>query len=79
MIRPLQLKSKTMVQYKNTFYNQTVNDSKPVIQTEVTPKEYKGYLIYERIKGVCFDIVKDGACIGMYAGVNGAKGFIDTL
>ena len=53
-------------------------DSKPIIQTDAKPIEYKGYLIYERIKGVCFDIVKNGVCVCMRAGINGAKSAIDN-
>jgi hypothetical protein len=47
-------------------------------ETEVDPIEYRGYLIYERLPAV-FDIVRDGVCLSQYAGLNGAKGFIDTL
>lgn len=63
--------------YKNPFYSPKIMDSKPIIETDATPVKYKGFLIYERIKGVCFDIVKDGVCVSMYAGLNGAKGAID--
>ena len=66
-----------MVKYKNKFYSPKCQDSKPVIETDAKPVEYKGYLIYERIKGVCFDIVKRGVCVSMYAGINGAKEAID--
>lgn len=67
-----------MAKYKNKFYSPKLQDSKPFIETDVTPVKYQGYLIYERIKGICFDIVKNGVCIGMYAGLNGAKGAIDN-
>jgi hypothetical protein len=69
--------------YKNKFYNPQINTSKPIIETDSTPVEYKGYLIYHRIKnngkwGDIFDIVKNGECVGMYAGMNGAKQKIDS-
>lgn len=67
-----------MAKYKNQFYSPKNSDSKPVIETDAKPAQYKGYLIYERIKGVCFDIVKNGVCVGMYAGLNGAKQAIDN-
>jgi hypothetical protein len=66
-----------MARYKNPFYSPKYDNSKPIIQTDAKPIGYKGYLIYERIKGICFDIVKDGACVGMYAGINGAKEAVD--
>lgn len=68
-----------MEKYRNSFHNTMSHDSKEYIATDVTPIEYREHLIYERIKSVCFDIVKDGVCIGMYAGINGAKGFIDKI
>ncbi|WP_099368052.1 hypothetical protein [Sphingobacterium sp. 1.A.4] len=68
-----------MAQYRNSFHDSMSHDSKEFITTEASPIEYKDHLIYERIKSVCFDVVKDGVCIGMYAGINGAKGFIDKI
>lgn len=67
-----------MAKYKNPFYSPKIMDSKPVIETDAKPLQYKGYFIYERIKGICFDIVKKGVCVGMYAGLNGAKRAIDN-
>lgn len=54
----------------------------PMIETDAQPVEYGGFLIYHRVNHVnkdanVFDVVKDGACIGQYAGINGAKRFID--
>lgn len=67
-----------MAKYKNKFYSPKIQDSRPVIETVAKPVAYKGYLIYEHIKGICFDIVKNGVCVGMYAGLNGAKAAIDN-
>jgi hypothetical protein len=66
-----------IVRYKNSFYKKSTPESKPVLFCDKGPVEYKGYLIYQRMKD-CFDIVKDGVCIGMYAGINGAKKSIDN-
>jgi hypothetical protein len=66
-----------MAKYKNPFYSPKIMDSRPVIETDAKPLEHNGYLIYERIKGVCFDIVKNGVCVSMMAGLNGAKKAID--
>jgi hypothetical protein len=67
-----------VARYKNKFYNAKYDNSKLFIETDSKPVEHKGYLIYERIKGVCFDVVKKGVCVGMYAGINGAKQAIDN-
>lgn len=68
--------------YQNPFFSLKYQDSKPFIETAAAPVEYKGFLIYHRVKsynpgGNVFDIVKDGVCVGMYAGLNGAKKAID--
>ena len=49
----------------------------PEYQTYATPTEYKGYLIYERIPGSVWDVVKDGVCVTQRAGLGGAKQAID--
>jgi len=64
--------------YRNSFYNAKYQDSRPDITTDAKPEHYEGYMIHRRSKDV-FDIVKDGVCIGMSAGLNGAKRKIDTL
>ena len=46
--------------------------------TDVTPKGYRGYLIYHRLMDV-YDIVKDGVCVTQYAGPRGAREAIDRL
>jgi hypothetical protein len=59
--------------YRNSFY-QGVHGSDPEFyQTDVTPIEHAGCLIYQRIKGVCWDTVKDGVCIAQRGGIEGAK------
>lgn len=72
------------MKYKNSFYNPKDQNSKLFIETEISPIEYKGFEIYQRIKSNnsssnVFDIVKDGVCVGMNAGLNGAKKKIDSL
>lgn len=46
--------------------------------TDATPVAYRGYLIYERIRGAAWDSVLDGACVGCNAGPGGARRFIDA-
>jgi len=67
--------------YKNPWYNPRRNSSydPEYYETDAKPKEYKGYLIYERIPGQVWDIVKDGVCVGQMAGPNGARQRVDEL
>ena len=51
----------------------------PEYTTGVKPTEYRGYLIYQRISGHVWDVVKDGVCITQRAGINGAKSYVKTL
>lgn len=47
--------------------------------TEATPIEHGGYLIFERVAGHVWDVVKDGVCITQRAGLNGAKTAIEDM
>ena len=68
------------MEYINSFYNSNYAGSTKIIKTNSSPINYKGYLIFDRNNDKkLFDIVNDGVCIGMYAGINGAKKFIDKL
>lgn len=73
-----------MATYKNTFFKNDKKERKEYITTESKPMFYKNHYIYHRISSNIkdaniFDIVKNNECIGMYAGVNGAKNRIDSL
>lgn len=64
--------------YKNPWHNPRTNTYGPAMyETDVAPKEYRGYLIYERIPGHCWDVVQDGVCLTQRAGPNGARQYID--
>ncbi len=65
--------------YKNPFHSEKYHGSKPIIETDAKPLEYKGFVIYERIRGSVWDVVKNGSVVTMRAGLNGAKQFIDQL
>lgn len=71
-----------MTTYKNKFYETDKWNRREFLQAEVKPVVYRGFNIYHRIKAVTkwadeWDIVKDGECIGMCAGLGGAKQKID--
>jgi hypothetical protein len=67
-------------EYKNRWYNPKNDDyGKQTFKTDVKPTKYKGYLIYQRVSGHVWDIVKDNICISQRAGINGAKSFIDSI
>ena len=65
-----------MTTYRNKFYQKNNIYSREFFETNEKPTEYKGYLIYHYWIEM-FHIVKDGVCVGMYAGINGAKRAID--
>lgn len=73
-----------MAEYKNPWHNPRQDmDGPAFFQTEAKPKEYRGYLIYNRIEGPIgrgvWDIVKDRACVSQRAGPNGARRKVDEL
>ena len=71
-----------MTKYKNKFHRRDDWNSPEFLRTDADPVEHRGFRIYHRIKAVTkwadeFDIVRDGVCIGICAGLNGAKQKID--
>ncbi len=68
-----------MTEYANSFYDPVKGYDPSIYKTDAKPEEYRGYLIYQRIKGRCWDVVLNKVCIGQYAGRSGATGFIDRL
>jgi hypothetical protein len=69
-----------MTVYVNSFFGKVAESSK-TLSCATPPIEYKGHQLFNRIPGKpgaqVIDVVKDGICIAMYAGMNGARGFID--
>jgi hypothetical protein len=63
--------------YRNSFYDSVHGYDPEFYETDAKPVEYKGYLLYQRLHGRCWDVVKDGVCIGQYAGRSGAQAFVD--
>lgn len=63
--------------YKNPWHRK--GHGPPKYRTESRPTKYRGHLIYQRIKGHVWDVVKDGACITQRAGMGGAKRAIDAI
>lgn len=67
-----------MARYINSFHNPHDATYGPShFETSAKPVEYLGFTIYRRLPE-CFDVVRDGLCVGMYAGLNGAKRAIDA-
>lgn len=53
-----------MPRYRNPFHRPPGLTSGPEFyETQVKPVEYRGYLIYERIKTVLFDVVKNNVLL----------------
>jgi hypothetical protein len=60
--------------YKNPWHKPTDQHSGPEFySTREKPVEHAGHLIYERVDGSVWDVVKDEVCIAQRAGINGAK------
>lgn len=64
--------------YINSFWSRGSLDPQ-TYRTDAKPEEYRGFQIYGRIRGVVWDVVKDGVCIGQYAGRKGARGLVDAI
>lgn len=59
--------------YKNPWHKENGTQGPAFYSTDVRATEHAGHLIYERIKGAVWDVVKDGVCVHQRAGLNGAK------
>lgn len=69
-----------MHRYRNAFHQPNTDQYGPEFyDTDAEPTDYKGFQIYERIKGVCFDCVIDGECVANRAGLSGAHKYIDNF
>jgi len=73
------------MKYLNPWFDRNNIHSRQYFETDAKPIKYKDYLIIPRINygagynGNCFDILKDGKLISQYAGINGAKRFVDSI
>jgi hypothetical protein len=62
-----------MASYRNPWFRVGASGCDPEIYTpDAKPFAHAGCLIYQRIKGVVWDIVSNGVCVGQYAGFRGA-------
>lgn len=69
-----------MTTYRNPWHHPAHPQQGPrEYTTDARPVAYRGYLIYPRIPGVVWDVVKGGECVTQRAGLSGAKAFIDEL
>lgn len=66
-----------MAEYINSFYNERNPRSYKTISGSRYLETYKDFDLYKYSDNE-FHIVKDGICIGMFAGLNGAKREIDN-
>lgn len=66
------------VTYINTFHDPMDDKLGPsVFEVVAEPVEYNGFLIYRR-QPDAYDVVKEGLCLGIYAGLKGAIKSIDS-
>ena len=68
----------TTTTYKNLFYNKHYQGSRERYECDKNPIIYRGYEIHQYSFSQ-WHIVIDGECIGMNAGLNGAKRRIDQI
>jgi hypothetical protein len=68
-----------MTRYINSFHDGTDAYGPEFYETDAKPTEHLGCLIYERIKGVGFDIVANGICVHQRSSLNAAKTFINRV
>lgn len=69
-----------MTTYSNPVHKPLKPEYGPAIySTDAKPAEYRGYLIFQRIKGAVWDVVRDGVCVSQMAGPNGARTAVDQL
>lgn len=63
-----------VAKYRNPWHKPPHEAYGPAFYTtDAKPLEHAGCLIYERIKGVCWDVVRKGVCLHQRAGLDGAK------
>lgn len=66
------------MKYKNKFYDPNCSSSGPEFYEPTSePIEHYGALIFEN-GPKDFHIIIDGVCVGIYAGLNGAKDAVIT-
>jgi hypothetical protein len=58
--------------YRNPWFKRNGSQGPEFYETDSKPFEHAGCLIYERIHGKCWDVVKDGVCQTQRAGKRGA-------
>ena len=69
-----------MATYTNPWHKPGRPEYGPAVyQTDAKPIKYRGFLIYQRIKGQAWDVVKDGGCVTCRAGIGGARRAIDAI
>lgn len=64
--------------YKNKFFNKSYQGSQEFYEATENPERYKGFEIH-KISAEMFHVVKNGVCVAMMAGINGAKSRIDDF
>lgn len=64
-----------MTRYRNPWHRADARDmyGPEFYETDAAPIAHAGSLIYERIRGKVWDVVRDGACVTQRAGLDGAK------
>ena len=65
-----------VARYLNPWFRGASGGDTRIYETSARPVGFRGFLIYRRIQGSCWDVVKDRVCIGQYANLGGAPGSV---
>lgn len=68
-----------MTTYTNPWHKLGRDYGPAEYSTNAKPESYRGHLIYQRITGHVWDVVKDGVCVTQLAGPRGAREAIDRI
>lgn len=69
-----------MARYRNPWHEPRDPRYGPAeYETDARPFAHAGCLIYERIAGRCWDVVKNGVCVTQRAGPRGAREAAEDL
>jgi hypothetical protein len=67
------------VKYSNPWHRPGLAHYGPAFyETDAKPVPWAGCLIYERVPGLVWDVVKDGVCVAQHAGLRGARDAADA-
>jgi hypothetical protein len=71
--------SAVSARYRNPWFSPMHGHDPEFYVTDAKPVEWRGVFVYQRLKGICWDYVKDGVCLTQRAGASRYREVIDEL